>query len=105
MPIDIDLKKIDGLIHSPTRLAVMAMLASGAEVDFTFLRDELELTDGNLATHVRKLEEARYVKCHKSFLDRRPRTSYTITAKGRAAFKRHVAELERIVNATHKLKT
>ncbi len=94
---DFDLRRTDGLLHAPARLAVMAMLAGGGEIDFKRLRDELELTDGNLSSHLRKLEEAGYVSCSKGFLGRRPRTSYTIRAKGRSALTRHVDELERIV--------
>lgn len=97
MPPDFDLKKTDGLLHAPARLAVMAMLAGGDELDFKLLRDRLDLTDGNLSSHLRKLEEAGYLRCAKGFLGRRPRSTYTIRAKGRAALSRHVAELERIV--------
>ena len=95
-----DLKRIDSLIHSPVRLAIVAMLFSGDEVDFTLLRDRLELTDGNLASHLRKLEVHGYVKCSKSFVGRRPKTRYRISQKGRDAFERHVEALEQIVSAT-----
>ena len=99
MPKPIDLRDLDTLIHSPARLAIMALLAGGNELEFTLLRERLELTDGNLSTHMRKLEEAGYVKCVKSFLARRPRTSYRISVRGRAAFERHVRALEQVVNA------
>jgi len=93
----LDFTGIDPVIHSPTRLAVMAMLANGDEVEFTVLRDRLALTDGNIGSHLRKLEEAGYVRCKKAFVDRRPRTTYAILPQGRRAFARHVAELEKIV--------
>lgn len=96
----LDLKQIDGLIHSPVRLAIVATLFGGDEVDFTWLRDRLELTDGNLATHLRKLEAHGYVRCRKSFVGRRPRSRYRITTRGRDAFERHVEALERIVAST-----
>lgn len=97
MPPEIDLTKTDGLLHAPARLAVMAMLAGGDELDFTRIRDLLDLTDGNLSSHLRRLEKAGYLRCSKGFLGRRPRTTYTICAKGSAALSRHVEELERIV--------
>ena len=92
-----DLKRFDPLIHSPVRLAIAATLCGGDEVDFTWLRDRLDLTDGNLATHLRKLEAGGYVRCRKSFVGRRPRTAYRISARGRTAFERHVAALEELV--------
>jgi DNA-binding MarR family transcriptional regulator len=95
-----DLEGIDPLIHSPARLAIMAMLATGDELDFTLMRDRLELTDGNLSTHLRKLEDGGYVKCKKAFLGRRPRSSYRLLPKGRKAFEQHVAALDRFVRAT-----
>jgi DNA-binding MarR family transcriptional regulator len=97
MPPPLDLSGLDSLIHSPARLGIMATLLGGDEVEFTLLRDRLDLTDGNLSTHLRKLEEKGYVKCAKSFLGRRPRTTYRISPKGRVAFERHVAALERVV--------
>ncbi len=79
----------------------MALLVAGNEIDFTFLREHLTLTDGNLATHLRKLEESNYVRCRKSFAGRRPRTTYRITPRGRGALERHVAALEQLVSAAN----
>jgi DNA-binding MarR family transcriptional regulator len=95
----IDLTGLDPAIHSPPRLAIMALLVDGSEIDFTFLREHLTLTDGNLATHLRKLEEQSYVRCRKSFVGRRPRTTYRITPRGRTALERHIAALEQLVAA------
>ncbi len=97
MPLD--LSEIDAAIHAPARLAIMALLASGDELDFVRLRERLGLTDGNLASHLRRLEEAGYVECTKGFAGRRPRTAYRILPRGRQAFERHVASLERILRA------
>jgi DNA-binding MarR family transcriptional regulator len=97
MADDFDLAGIDPVLQAPARLAVMAMLATGDEVEFTLIRDRLDLTDGNLASHLRKLEDAGYVACSKGFVGRRPRTTYQILPRGRAAFVRHVAGLERII--------
>jgi len=98
MPKPFNLDGIDPIIHSPVRLGIMSILAGGDEVEFTLLRDRLGITDGNLSTHLRKLEEASYVKCKKSFLGRRPRTTYRMITKGRKSFENHLAVLEKIVN-------
>lgn len=90
------LSELDPVISAPVRLAAMALLITGAEADFTLLRERLDLTNGNLLSHLRKLEEAGYIKARKALLGRR--TSYRVTPKGRAAFERHVAALERVVN-------
>jgi DNA-binding MarR family transcriptional regulator len=95
----ISLASIDAAIHVPARLAIMALLTRGDELDFTLLRDRLAITDGNLGAHLRKLEAAGYVRVAKSFVARKPRTSYRITPRGRAAFERHVAALEQVVAA------
>jgi DNA-binding transcriptional ArsR family regulator len=105
MTRSIDLGGIDGAIHSPVRLGIMALLVGGDELEFTLLRDRLSLSDGNLAAHLRKLEEAGYVRCAKSFLGRRPRTAYRILPRGRAAFDRHVAALEHVVGGGGRKRT
>ena len=90
----------DAIIHQPTRLRIMAALnALGEEsqMEFGALRDLLEVTDGNLATHLRKLEDAGYVRITKTFVGRRPRTYVAITPTGRAAFAQHVQALQEIL--------
>lgn len=87
-------------IHQPVRLRIMAALVSleaGNEVDFTYLRDLLEVTDGNLGAHLYKLEEAGYIAISKLFVERKPRTFVAATAEGRKAFQEHVAALESIL--------
>ncbi len=87
-------------IHQPVRLQIMASLVTlepGNEVDFTYLRDLLNVTDGNLGAHLRKLEEAGYIAVNKTFVDRKPRTFVGATALGRAVFQEHVAALEAIL--------
>jgi DNA-binding MarR family transcriptional regulator len=87
-------------IHQPVRLRIMAALAaleSGNEVDFAHLRGLLEVTDGNLGAHLRKLEEAGYIAVNKTFVDRKPRTFVAATAAGRKVFREHVAALESIL--------
>ena len=88
-----DIRDMDPVLESRGRVGVLALLVSGEAAAFTYLRDKLGVTDGNLARHLRRLEEVRYVKLRKSFVGRRPHTSYTITAKGRLALERHVDTL------------
>ena len=96
----------DEVIHQPTRLRIMAVLAAldpGQRVDFTYVRDLLKVTDGNLGAHIIKLEEARYIKVEKTFVGRKPRTYLSPTHRGRAAFEEHVAALERIVSGEERI--
>ncbi len=91
---------LNPLIHQPTRLRIMAALISlneGEKADFGFLRDLLELTDGNLSVHLQRLEEAGYAVVEKTYVGRRPKTWIWATAEGRAAFAAHVDALEAIV--------
>lgn len=91
---------LDEIIHQPVRLRLMAALVaikSGESAEFTFLRDLLDVTDGNLGAHLHRLEEAGYVEITKAFVDRKPRTFISITSRGRTVFKAHVAALEEII--------
>ncbi len=88
---------LDRLIHEKGRLAMMSLLAASTEVSFTELRDTLSMTDGNLTTHIRTLQEAGYVAVTKSFQNNRPLTTCTLTPKGRAAFSAYIDLLEQIV--------
>jgi DNA-binding MarR family transcriptional regulator len=92
--------ELNETIHQPVRLRVMAALvtlAPNEEVDFTYLRDLLEVTDGNLGAHLRKLEEAGYITINKAFVERKPHTYVSATAAGRRVFQEHVAALELIL--------
>jgi DNA-binding MarR family transcriptional regulator len=87
-------------IHQPVRLRIMAALVTleaGNEVDFIYLRNLLEVTDGNLGAHLRKLEEAGYIAVNKTFVERKPRTFVAATAVGRKVFQEHVEALESIL--------
>lgn len=92
-----DHRALERLVHSRIRLAVLSILAAVADAEFTYLRDQVHTTDGNLASHLRKLEEAGYVEAEKSFVDRKPVTRYRITSPGKAAFGRYVDRLERML--------
>lgn len=89
--------QLDRVIHERGRLAIMSMLAASPDLSFTELRDTLEMTDGNLTTHMRTLQEAGYVAIAKSYRNRRPLTTASLTAAGRQAFASYVGLLERIV--------
>ena len=94
--------ELNETIHQPVRLRVMAALVTlepGDEVDFTTLRDLLNVTDGNLGAHLRKLEEAGYIAVNKIFLERKPHTYVSATAEGRKVFKEHVEALEVILKS------
>lgn len=78
-------------------MAALVTLASDEEVEFTYLRDLLEVTDGNLGAHLRKLEEAGYITIHKAFVERKPRTYISATTVGRKVFDDHVTALEAII--------
>jgi DNA-binding MarR family transcriptional regulator len=86
----------DGVLLSQARLGVVAALMARRRATFSELKELLELTQGNLGIHLRKLEDAGYVQVTKAFQDRKPRTTASLTAKGRAAFHRHVEQLRRI---------
>jgi len=92
--------QLDRVIHEKGRLAIMAMLAATPELSFTELRDMLDMTDGNLTTHIRTLQEAGYVAVVKSYHNNRPLTTYTLTPAGRKAFTEYVSLLDRIVRQT-----
>lgn len=94
---DFDYQQLDDIIHSRIRLAVMSVLVSVEEADFTFLRDKVNATDGNISVHLRKLEDAGYITVSKTFVDRKPATSYRLTAKGRKAFELYIERLESFI--------
>ena len=89
--------QLDRVIHEKGRLAIMSMLAASPELSFTELRDALAMTDGNLTTHIRALQETGYVSVAKSYQNRRPLTTCSLTAPGRKAFREYVNLLEQIV--------
>ena len=93
---------LNAIIHQPVRLRIMATLVAldeGVELDFTALREMLDLTDGNLGAHLRKLEDAKYIAVKKTFVGRKPRTFISATSFGRAAFDQHVSALEVILKS------
>jgi DNA-binding MarR family transcriptional regulator len=88
---------IDQIIHERLRLGIVCALAVHDSLTFTELRDLLQTTDGNLSVQARKLEEAGYVTCHKRFEARKPKTTYKLTAKGRAALEDYLKTLSEML--------
>jgi DNA-binding MarR family transcriptional regulator len=90
----------DRLIHEKTRLAIVSALAVNRTLSFNELKAILKTTDGNVSVHARKLEEAKYLECHKSFAGRVPRTEYSLTASGKRAFERYLSHMEALIKAS-----
>jgi len=91
---------LDRVIHERIRLGVVSALAVNPSLTFTELKHLLDVTDGNLSVHSRKLEEAGYIECNKSFEGRVPKTAYRLTKPGRQALERYLAHMEALINVT-----
>jgi|ERR1035441_501900 DNA-binding MarR family transcriptional regulator len=89
----------DRLVHERLRLGILSALSVNESLTFTDLKKLLDTTDGNLSVHARKLEEARYIACTKSFEGRIPRTDYKLTAPGRRALARYLDHMEALIHA------
>jgi DNA-binding MarR family transcriptional regulator len=96
---DKGLKDFDRLIYERVRLGVMSALSVSESMSFNELKELLKTTDGNLSAHARKLEEAGYISCRKSFAARVPKTQYALTTKGRRVFERYLAHMESLIGA------
>lgn len=94
---------LDRLLHDRMRLGIVSALAAGDELSFTDLKAALSATDGNLSVHARKLEEAGYVACTKTFAGRTPRTDYKLTASGRRAFEKYLDHMDALIRAARKV--
>jgi DNA-binding HxlR family transcriptional regulator len=92
-------QKLDRLVHERLRLGILSALAVNPSLTFNQLKRLLETTDGNLSVHARKLEEAGYVSCAKTFEGRVPRTEYRLTAGGQRALDRYLAHMETLIRA------
>jgi DNA-binding MarR family transcriptional regulator len=90
---------LDRLIHERLRLGIISALAVNERLTFNDLKRLLQTTDGNLSVHARKLEDAQYIKCEKSFTGRVPRTEYSLTASGRRALEKYLTHMEAIIEA------
>ena len=92
--------ELDRLIHERMRLAIVSSLAVNESLSFNELKRLLDTTDGNLSVHARKLEEASYIICTKSFEGRVPRTQYRLSAVGRQALERYLDHMEALIHST-----
>ena len=90
--------EFDKLVHQPTRLQIFAYLYSHGETSFSELVEALDVTEGNLSSHLQTMEEADAVAVEKEFVDRTPRTTYRLTDEGRAKFEKHVGTLEALID-------
>ena len=92
--------ELDRVIHERMRLAIVSALAVSPTLSFNELKRSLDMTDGNLSVHARKLEDAGYVACTKSFAGRLPKTEYRLTAAGRRALEKYLDHMEALIRAT-----
>ena len=90
--------ELDHVIHERVRLAILSALASGQSLSFNELKELLDTTDGNLSVHARRLEEAGFIACEKSFVGRVPRTEYQLTAAGRKALDAYLDHMEALIH-------
>jgi DNA-binding MarR family transcriptional regulator len=90
-------EKFNSVVYQPTRLSILSALSVAKEINFTYLRDQLVLTDGNLSRHLQILENAGYIKISKTFKDKKPKTWIGITKSGRQALTDEIKRLETII--------
>jgi DNA-binding MarR family transcriptional regulator len=95
-------ENLDKILEHRLRLQIISVLAANESYDFNELKELLETTDGNLATHIKALEREKYLSVNKSFIERKPNTRYKITERGRAAFKKHLDALEELIKLQRK---
>lgn len=95
---DFNYRQIDDLIHSRIRLAIMTILVQRETAAFSNLKEQIGTTDGNLSSHLSKLVEAGYVNENKEFVDKKPKTTYSITSEGREAFEQYINRLEKFID-------
>ena len=91
--------ELDGLIHERMRLGIVSALAANESLSFSELKELLKTTDGNVSVHARKLEDADYISCAKSFVGRMPKTEYRLTDKGRRALEKYLNHMEALIRA------
>lgn len=96
-PVETQIPDFDRLIHEKTRLAIVSALAVNSTLTFNELKAILKTTDGNVSVHARKLEEAGYLTCRKSFEGRMPKTEYSLTNAGKRALERYLGHMEALI--------
>ena len=103
MPINFN--GLDSSVHGPVRLGALTALQMDGALDFTTLKKRLEVADGALGIHLRKLEDIGYITCKKAFVGQRPRSTYKITSKGRKALRDYLGSMQQLIDAVKKNKT
>lgn len=98
--VETSIPDFDRLIHEKTRLAIVSALAVNPSLTFNEMKAILKTTDGNVSVHARKLEEAGYLLCKKSFEGRMPKTEYSLTASGKRALEKYLTHMEALIRAT-----
>ncbi len=98
-PRPVSAAELDRLIHERMRLGIVSALAANESLTFSELKKLLDTTDGNISVHARKLEEAGYISCEKSFAGRVPRTEYRLTSSGRKALRKYLDHMEALIRA------
>lgn len=94
--------KLSKVLHQKARLGIMSILIAADEADFTYLKKRLDLTDGNLNTHLYALEREKFIKIQKKFVRKKPKTVCRLTEKGRKAFSEYIDDLEKIIQGIPK---
>lgn len=92
------LKDLNKAFENKVRLGIMSALVVNESLEFVALKELLDVTDGNLASHLKTLEEQEYIRFKKDFIGRKPRTRYSVTRKGQKAFEKHIKAIERLLN-------
>ena len=90
-------ENLDKVLEHRVRLQIMSVLVTNEAFDFNSLKEMLNVTDGNLASHIKALEKEKYLSVSKTFVDRKPNTKYKMTERGRTAFKKHLDALEQVI--------
>jgi DNA-binding MarR family transcriptional regulator len=94
--------KLNKVIHQKARLGIMSILVASEEAEFNYLKEKLNLSDGNLSSHLSILEKEKYIKIKKKFVRKKPKTSCQLTEKGRRAFEEYLDNLEKVIRSVPK---
>jgi len=95
----IDFNALDTVVHGPIRLGTMTALRIDRELDFTTLKKRLQVTDGSLGIHLQKLEQIDYIRSQKTFVKRRPKTTYQLTIRGKRALTKYLESMQKLLDA------
>ena len=94
------IENLNKAFESRVRLGIMSVLMVADQVDFVTLKEQLQVTDGNIASHITALEKLAYIKVEKKFIGKKPNTTYSVTSQGKKAFKEHINALEKLIRQT-----